>query len=451
MLPHPQVAPLLAGVVGDVDQRVLVLLAASCAALLVVVLRDAPRAALVLWLLVVAFVPVWLGVAVVSFFLPASLVGGLVLLTMLPFAPRALAPADWGVAVLMAACLLPVLVGGATPTSVFVVLTQWLLAFLLGRVVPARVGLAVVYQAVAVVFTVVSLGALAEFLLSWNPFVEITAANDLYATWGPLQERGGLLRAEGAFGHSIALGACLAMAIPLTLASAFRLRTRALMTAAMLSATLVTFSRVAMVCAVLAVVLSLLLLREELSRAVRAAVALGLAVAGVLLVPFVAATFSAAGDEATNSAAYRGDLTSLIPDISVLGYATSAYRTTAGELYFGRFHSIDSALILLGLTYGWLALAAALALLLAAVWLVVAGRASAPTIALVAQLPALATVALITQYAMVLWFVAGLAVTAQVERQARLLAGSRRSSPAVARRVGTARAPYPDAVPRSDR
>jgi hypothetical protein len=47
---------------------------------------------------------------------------------------------------------------------------------------------------------------------------------------------------------------------------------------------------------------------------------------------------------------------------------------------------------------------------------VVTRRASAPAIALVAQIPALATVALITQYSTMVWFVAGLAVHAATGR-----------------------------------
>jgi hypothetical protein len=43
----------------------------------------------------------------------------------------------------------------------------------------------------------------------------------------------------------------------------------------------------------------------------------------------------------------------------------------------------------------------------------VSGRATAPTVALVAQIPAFATVALITQYSTFTWFVAGLAVFSQ--------------------------------------
>jgi hypothetical protein len=64
----------------------------------------------------------------------------------------------------------------------------------------------------------------------------------------------------------------------------------------------------------------------------------------------------------------------------------------------------------------------AVLLLAAGGFAVVTLRASAPTIALVAQVPAFATVALITQYSTMVFFVGGLAVFAQAVR--------RRSGPA---------------------
>jgi hypothetical protein len=55
-------------------------------------------------------------------------------------------------------------------------------------------------------------------------------------------------------------------------------------------------------------------------------------------------------------------------------------------------------------------------LLSIAVVLLVRGRATAPTIAIVAQIPALAAVALITQYAVFVCFMGGLAVACQMLR-----------------------------------
>jgi hypothetical protein len=57
-----------------------------------------------------------------------------------------------------------------------------------------------------------------------------------------------------------------------------------------------------------------------------------------------------------------------------------------------------------------------LVLLILAVGWCLLGRASAPTIAIVAQLPALSTVALITQYHVFFWFTLGLAVGAEAAR-----------------------------------
>jgi hypothetical protein len=127
--------------------------------------------------------------------------------------------------------------------------------------------------------------------------------------------------------------------------------------------------------------------------------------------------FAEEGDAAAVSSDYRFDLIALLPDISLLGLSPAAHVNPAGVLFFsGFYYSIDSALIYLGLTYGMLAMIVAVVLFLTAVWPVLRGRATAPTIAVVALLPGLLTVALITQYAMFFWFCAGLAVTSQTLR-----------------------------------
>lgn len=400
---------------GAIDKYSMLLLLMSIGFVATLLLRGSPRAAVAGWLVVLAFVPVWLGVDAGVYLAPAVLVGGLVLVALGPFPSQAMRPVDWAVGMLALACLAPILVGAATPTSVFVV-GQWMIAFLLGRLTPGLVSLRWVYGCVAVIFTLVSAAALIEFAMSWNPFVEIPGGGELYRAWSPIQVRAGLLRAEGAFGHSIALGSSVSMAVPVTLASRFPIRVRVAMVSLMLVATVVTFSRVAIVAAMLSVVLSMWALRTDVSRTARGwitAACLGLAAAAV---PSVSSVFSQAGTEAASSASYRGRLTSLIPEISVLGLSPSAYRDPSGELHFGRFQSIDSALLLLGLTYGWLALIIMVGLLVSVVLLVVARRAEAPTVALAAQIPAFLTVALITQYSLLVWFVAGLAVSAQIRR-----------------------------------
>ena len=259
--------------------------------------------------------------------------------------------------------------------------------------------------------------AIIEFVFSWNPFIRIHFGSaSLRATWGTLQTRGGVLRAEGAFGDSIALGVSLALAIPMTLASRFRLSHRVSAVALMLGASVVTFSRTAMICGVLGVICSIIFLGDGMTRRLRTVLASVIVVMAALLVPLINSTFTAAGTEATQSADYRGALTSVLPHLNLVGISDLATRLPDGTLYFGSFRSIDSQFVLTGLTYGAFALIVASVMLVASIVTVLRRRATAATIALACQIPALATIALITQYAVLLWFLVGLSIASQAAR-----------------------------------
>jgi hypothetical protein len=398
--------------------------------------RGRAKLAVVGWLCILCFVPVWMGVEFKIFLLPTVVAAVAVLAVVLPVRMRSLSMADLLVAFFAVVCLVPLVIGGASGSFVAVLILQWLLAFSLGRIVPLRVDLRWIYGAIAVVFSVAAVMAIGEYLLQWNPFLLLHADNRLFDTWGSILTRGGVARAEGAFGQPIALGVCLAMAIPFVFASRFSTWPKLGMVAVMAVAIVPTFSRSAMVCGGLAVVISLVFLREGLSSRIRV-FALGTLVAvAVVAVPIVLQIFAEAGSEAANSAGYRSSLLSLIPRMSVLGLSPSATRNAYGDLFFANFKSIDSALILLGLTVGWLALVLALVLLAGALVRVVTGRADPATVAVVAAVPALATVAMITQYGMFFWFLAGLAAYAAAQHRAG------RSAPDAMRRApGSGRAP----------
>ena len=361
------------------------------------------------------FVPVWAGVQVKAYFEPQTLWGVVVLAVVLSagggLGGRVTA-IDGLVASYFVVSMVPVVTGGATVATVFTIAVQWLAAFLVGRLICHHVGYPWLLRCIAVAFSVVAVLAVIEYMTGQNFFLEIPGAAAQLAEWGTLQGRGNVLRSEGAFGHSIALGAALAMAIPLTLAADLRPVLRVAMVSAMLAGVAVTFSRIGLITAALGILLSLVALREEMPARLRVALAGTATVAGALLLPVVRQAFAAAGDEAANSAAYRGDLLSLAAEMRVLGLSGSFSRSPSGRVTFGEFRSIDSALILQGLTYGWLSLVLAIVLLVVATIAVLSGRASGPAIAVVAQIPALATVALITQYSAMIWFVAGLAVYA---------------------------------------
>jgi hypothetical protein len=390
------------------------------------VMARAPRLAFAGWLVVLCFVPVWVGITfvvgleghvVATIGLLLSLLPGLIRGKLLT-TPRL----TWGdglFAAFLLVTLLAVLSGRVTFSATFVVYVQWAAAFLAGRLVGYRVRLSWIYGALAIVFTVVSALALVEFAAGWNPFLGISGDSSLRGTWGVVEFRGGGGRTEGAFGHSIALGASLALAVPLALAAPFRTAVRLPIVLLMLAATVVTFSRIGLVTAGLGAVLALLFLGSELPRRLRVAVSAGLVVVGIAFAPLVSGVFAAAGSEAANSAGYRLQLLALLPDLQPFGWASTAYQV-AGQTVLanvpttdGLLQTIDNALLLVGLSYGWVPLVVLLLGLLVAVRCLVSGRVTAPTISLVAQIPAFATVALITQYSTFTWFVAGLAVFSQ--------------------------------------
>ncbi|WP_089306359.1 hypothetical protein [Geodermatophilus pulveris] len=403
--------------------------ALSAGALALTLLHRAPRAALAGWLAVVCGVPVWVGVTLVVEFEPHVLASAGLVACLVPgvVAGRGLGAgrvtaADGALAFFLAAALVGAVTGRSTVSDVFLLVVQWSGAYLAGRLVGHRVPLRWVYGAVAVALTVVAGIALVEFVSGWNPFVGIPGSGRLHEDWAPIQERGGRTRAEAAFGHSIALGASLALAVPLALACGLRASVRVAMAVVLVAASAVTFSRIGLFTAVAGVALSVVFVRSGLSARLRWSVVGGLAVAAAALSPLVAGTFDAAGDEATASAGYRVDLLGLLPTLQPFGWADSLYVSPTGRRTFAGFDSIDSALLLVGLDYGWVPMVVVVVLLLGALWCLASGRATAPTVAVVAQIPALATVALITQYSTLFWFVAGLAVFSQAA--ARVPAGA---------------------------
>jgi len=411
----------------SVDHLMIQVLGVVAAALLLIVLRRAPRASVALWLAALCFIPIWLGVGVGlngNLFLPAvSAVGLVVIIALIPVPEFRLVPADLFVLILLALGVAGLF--GANASIAFGTLvtmaTYFAVGYAVGRLAALRVSGAFLSGAIAVAFTIVGLFALAEYLTKFNPFILLHASNGLYSAWGTIQIRGGVPRAEAAFGHSIALGASLALAIPFAVAAPFKLWLRLAMVAVTLGGCVVSFSRTAMLCAAIALLLSVFFSRE-LSVRVRAIMLTVLGVATVVAAPLVLSVFDDAGTEATGSADYRGDLLSLIGSMNPIGVADSAQKDSAGTLHFAHFVSIDSQLVLTGLTNGFLAMLLACIALVAAVWTVLRGRATTGTIALVAQIPALATVALITQYSIFLFAVAGIAASSQSLARSRRIA-----------------------------
>lgn len=448
----PATQTIAAGVTGTaLDTTLLGVAGIAVAIAAFIVLRRMHRAAVGVWIAVLCFVPIWVGLGLGfngNYYLPA--VSGMAVLAtvvLLPVHGFRFGAMDGLVALLIVFAFASLITAnaGIAVGFAFSLFTYFIAGYVFGRVAGLRVDPFWIYGAVAVAFTVVSVLVIVEFLAHWNPFISIHAGNAMYAIWGTIQERGGVARAEGAFGHSIALGSSLAIAIPLTLAARFPLLVRGGMVLLMLSATVLTFSRIGMIGALLGLVLSIVFMRDAISRRARIVLTSAIAIVSALLFPLVATVFDDAGAEATGSANYRGDLLSLLGSMNAVGVAGSAQKNSTGQVYFGNFRSIDSQLILTGLSSGLIALAVVVVALSAGIVLVVTRRATPATIAVVAQIPALATVALITQYSVFLWVAVGLAATTQHVRpavaEASFLVSPSRYRPVRLRDVTTAPLP----------
>lgn len=387
-------------------------------AIIALVMRAAPRGTFIAWVLILFFVPVWIGRTLGnSFFLSAITLVTLLALVALGGRLHP-APADLFVVILVVLTLTQFGLGLVTVSTTATTMLEWVLPYVWGRLLLSHVPTRVVTHWLALFAVVAAALAVLEFLTRTNLFVLAATGNSLYTVWGPLQERAGVLRAEGAWGHSIALGGALAMSSPFVLAAPWRAPLRFAALAVLAAGTVLTFSRVGILTLALSVALAVVVL-PEIGRRLRVLVpALGLGLA-LVLAPVLAGVYAQAGTEAEGSASYRGDLFSLFAYVPVFGAAPNFRGATISGTYLGMFaNSTDNAVLLTGLRLGWVGLAAfALALLLAVLPLVLPHRATPATVAVAAQLPTLFVVALITQYAMYFWFLTGLAVAWDAQRR----------------------------------
>jgi hypothetical protein len=303
-------------------------------------------------------------------------------------------------------------------SSTVIALVEWIVPYIWGRLVLSRIPASFVTRWIAVLTTVAAALALIEFVSGVNVFLLLPAQGPSFEVWGTLQDRGGFLRAEGAFGHSIALGASLAMGSAFVVASSWRTWLKVVALGLITAATVVTFSRIGLTTLVLAVALSILTL-PHIARATRVAVATTGVVAAAIVIPFLGGVFVDAGQEAGGSASYRSGLFDLIPLIQPLGAAPNLDGVVIGGQYLGYYaDSIDNALLVVALRAGWIPTFLLIAAVIGAIIpLLRRGGATPANIAVATQIPSLFTVAFITQYGMFFWFMVGLAVASELARR----------------------------------
>lgn len=373
-------------------------------------LRAMPRASFVLWAVVMFLVPVWIGVGLGIFWSAITVLTVMLLIANRTVVP--LLPADLVLAVFAVMVVGLHLLGGVALGATVTSMLEWVVPYIWGRTVLARVSTGWVTSTVTVLAMVAAALAVIEFVTSFNLFILIPGSEPLYSSWNTLQERGGILRAEGAFGHSIALGATLAMSCAFAVAAPWRTVPKVVAVMLIGGATVLTFSRTGLITMVLTIVLSIWLL-PGISRRLRVlATGVG-ALAAVVVLPVVQGVLGAAGDEAAGSAGYRTDLLVLLDQVRIFGDAGPWQTLVTGDFYLGYFaRSVDNALVLTLLRYGLVpTIAAFVVIAFAAAQTLRRNVRSPASVAVLCQLPGLLVVALITQYGAFLWFCVGLALS----------------------------------------
>jgi hypothetical protein len=379
-----------------------------CALVVIVIfLRAMPRSAFLLWCLTMFFVPFWIGVTVGFFWTAISIVT--ILAVVACGGSIRLIAADGVMAAFMLLVFGQFALGIVNLSTMVTAVLEWVVPYIWGRLVLHRVSAGFLTGAIAVFATLAAVIALIEFATRLNVFVLLPPLGPSYEIWGPLQYRSGLLRAEGAWGHSIALGAGLAMSSAFVLAARWRTFFKLVALAVIAAAIVVTFSRIGLVTFVLAVALSVFVL-PQISRGARVGIAIAGLVAAIFVVPFISSVFLEAGQEAGGSADYRGDLFSLFSQVQLFGSAQDWTGLTVGGQYLGAFaSSVDNAFLVIALRVGWIPLLLLAVVLLAVVVSVLRpGHANPASIAVAAQVPGLFAVALITQFGLYFWFMVGL-------------------------------------------
>lgn len=373
-------------------------------------LRHSPRSALAAWLVCMILVPTWLGIHLGVSLQPLSIVG----FTLVPcIAQQWKGPlrfGDWlmlglGVSASVAWAFF------STPQSAWAaVFTQWGLAYLVGRSIGPAAGQAWVSKAIGICGTIVGSWAIIEFVFSAHVFENFAVALDT-SGWRLIQTRAGFERSEGAFGHSIAMGGFIALSVPFIVASGTTTVRKVIMLSIAVAGTFLTFSRGALIAVLLALTVSLLLVSTpQAKKRAHARLISASVVALMLTAPLAISTLNSVSSDFTVSTEYRENLAaSFLPDLNPLGIGDGVNFANDRQ-YYREFTSIDNAYALVGLQLGWIPVVFLLVGIIVVGVRLVRRRGGPADAAVIAQAVLLGSVALITQYGLAVFFVAGLSV-----------------------------------------
>lgn len=314
---------------------------------------------------------------------------------------------------------LSLVAGASTNTVLGELVFDAVPAYLAARMLVERIGLRDFATAMATMWLIAAALGYVEAITRINPFVLIEFPTRAYADWADIQIRAGLPRIEGAFGHSIAFGVSMAAGIPMVAIARWPSWARIAGMVAIVGVTLPSLSRAGIIGAVVALILSLTILRTDITPSWRSATLITLGAGIFVVAPVLLRVFAKAGDEQSGSAAYRGQLLILLKRLVLIG-ASPARTVRNGTVYWEGFRSIDDQVLLAALRYGW---APVIPFIIGALYIVLrvlGGRGNAPQVAIAAMIPAFVSVAFITQLSTVVWVVVGASVAASAaEREGR--------------------------------
>jgi hypothetical protein len=370
-----------------------------------------PRFGMACWICVTCFLPAWLIVRIGVSWPPAGIFAALLLPTMILRSPRiGWRRGDLVVLAIVLLCFVAFWQGGTPQSLMNQLVVRGVLAYIVARHLAPLAGLQWTINTFVGVLLVCAVWSAVEYAFEWHAFENFDIGSP-EGFWAAIQYRGGHARSEAAFGHAIALGGSLAMATPFILASTWRTSRKFIGVGLVGVGVLATASRGPMLAVLLGVVLMILLYQgPTLSPRQRRRLAILSLAGGAVIYVVLIARLTAAGTEATASAAYRGRLYSyVLSDVHPISLANNVTFTQSQQSY-RFFGSVDSTFIYEALFYGWFPVAVFMLALLALIGRAMRLRAGPASIALIAQIPVLATVAPITQYASLLWFLGGLVV-----------------------------------------
>lgn len=375
-----------------------------------------PEKSLGAWLASALLVPYWVGLTAFGVFVPNVVFAMLcacagLFLSRRPKTRLHAADLMW---VLIAVVLL--VMGSQGVADLSDVLS--LLGLLLGGYVLARLAGSVISEVrsdrvLAVAAIALSVASVVEFAFQFHPFVGLLSDTTAGAIWSPVQVRGFYARSELTLGHSIALAITLSLLMPFALARAKTAASWLLVAAMGAAGIAVTFSRTGLVCGGIAIVLSLLASKGRMRFGVPLVVGAGVGAVGFALASFVLPTF-AADEQLESSWQQRFKMLELFGRAQLIGAAGNAVPAVDGRIGYagasGVYLTVDNWPLILSLQYGLIA--GGLVVVLLSIVVIVALRKwrSSASVALISAVPAVFSVAMITQYAAIFWLVGGLVV-----------------------------------------